>query len=60
MSEMSKIFRSYLVSVMIAVLITIAFCGVFTAKSNTETMLFGSNILTPLLPKQSVSCIINL
>lgn len=41
MSETGKIFRSYILSSMITVLITLIFCGVFIAKNNTDTMLFG-------------------
>lgn len=41
MSEMSKIIRSYFLSVIITVLITLIFCGVFIAKNNTDAMLFG-------------------
>lgn len=41
MSEMSRIFKSYILSAMITVLITLIFCGVFIAKNNTDTMLFG-------------------
>lgn len=57
MSEISKILKSYILSVIITVMITLVFCGIFTAKGNTETMLFGN---TSLLPKQALRCIISL
>lgn len=41
MSELAKIIKAYFLSSAIAVLITVIFCGVFIAKSNTDTMLFG-------------------
>lgn len=41
MSEMLKILKSYFLSALTAVLITLVFCGIFIAKNNTEMMLFG-------------------
>lgn len=41
MTELSKIIRSYLLSVIVTVLTTLIFCGVFIAQSNTDKMLFG-------------------
>lgn len=41
MSELRKITRDYIVTSIVFVMITIAFCGVFIAESNTEKILFG-------------------
>ncbi|MCH5190937.1 MAG: hypothetical protein J1F23_02090 [Oscillospiraceae bacterium] len=41
MSELSRIVRSFLISSIITLLITLAFCGVFIAEGNTARMLFG-------------------
>lgn len=41
MTELSGIIKSYLISVIITVLTTIIFCGVFIAQNNTDRMLFG-------------------
>lgn len=41
MTELSKIIRSFFLSVTITVLTTLIFCGVFIAQSNTDKMLFG-------------------
>ena len=41
MTEMKRILKSYLISVIITVLTTIIFCGIFIAETNTEKMLFG-------------------
>lgn len=41
MTEMSKIIRSYFLSVIVTVLTTLIFSGVFIAQSNTDKMLFG-------------------
>ena len=41
MTELSKIIRSYYLSVIITVLTTLILCGVFIAQSNTDKMLFG-------------------
>lgn len=41
MTELSKIIRSYLLSVIVTVLTALIFCGVFIAQTNTDKMLFG-------------------
>lgn len=41
MTELSKIIRSFYLSVIITVFTTLIFCGVFIAQSNTDKMLFG-------------------
>lgn len=41
MTELSKIIRSFYLSVIITVLTTLIFCGVFIAEANTDKMLFG-------------------
>ncbi len=41
MSELKKLARDYVVTSLVFVMITIAFCGVFIAESNTEKILFG-------------------
>ena len=41
MSELSKILKTYYLSVIITVLTTLVFCGVFIAQNNTDKMLFG-------------------
>ncbi len=41
MTELSKIIRSFYLSVIITVLTTLVFCGVFIAQANTDKMLFG-------------------
>lgn len=41
MTELQKIIRSYYLSVIITVLTTLIFCGVFIAQANTDKMLFG-------------------
>lgn len=42
MTETKRILKSYLISVIITVLTTIIFCGIFIAQTNTDKMLFGS------------------
>lgn len=41
MTELSKIIRSFYLSVIVTILTTLVFCGVFIAQSNTDNMLFG-------------------
>lgn len=41
MTELTRIIKNYLISVIITVLTTIIFCGIFIAQSNTDRMLFG-------------------
>lgn len=41
MSELKKIARDYIVTAIVFVMLTIAFCGVFIAETNTEKILFG-------------------
>ncbi len=41
MNEVSKIIKSYLLSVIITILTTIVFCGLFIVQTNTDKMLFG-------------------
>ena len=41
MTELSKIIRRYYLLVIITVLTTLIFCGVFIAQANTDKMLFG-------------------
>lgn len=41
MTEIKKILKSYLISVIITILTTIVFCGLFIAQTNTNEMLFG-------------------
>lgn len=41
MTEIKKILKSYLISVIITILTTIVFCGLFIAQTNTTEMLFG-------------------
>ncbi len=41
MSELTKILKYYLLSVISIVLTTLLICSVFIAEINTDTMLFG-------------------
>ena len=41
MNELTKIVKSYLLSVIITILTTIVFCGIFIVQTNTDRMLFG-------------------
>lgn len=41
MTELTRIIKNYLISVIITVLTTIIFCGIFIAQANTDRMLFG-------------------
>ncbi len=41
MTELSKIIRSYVLSVIITLLTTLIFCGIFIVQNNTHKMLFG-------------------
>ena len=41
MTETKRILKSYLISVIITVLTTIIFCGIFIVQNNTDKMLFG-------------------
>ncbi len=41
MTELYRILRSYYLSVIVTVLTTLIFCGVFIAQSNTDKMMFG-------------------
>ncbi len=41
MTETKRILKNYLISVIITVLTTIIFCGIFIAQNNTDKMLFG-------------------
>ena len=41
MSELTKILKYYLLSVILIVLTTLLICSVFIAEINTDTMLFG-------------------
>ena len=41
MPETKRILKSYLISVILTVLTTIIFCGIFIVQTNTDKMLFG-------------------
>lgn len=41
MSELTQIIKGFLISSIITLVVTLAFCGVFIAQANTERMLFG-------------------
>ncbi len=41
MSELSSLIKSFILSSMVTLLITIALCGLFIVQENTGKMLFG-------------------
>lgn len=41
MTELSKILKNFLLSVIITVLMTILICSIFIVNTNTDMMLFG-------------------
>ncbi len=41
MSEIKRILKGYLISVIVTVLTTILLCSVFIVQNNTDKMLFG-------------------
>lgn len=41
MTELRRILKSYLISVIVTILTTLLLCSIFIAQFNTDKMLFG-------------------